>query len=217
MKDRKNAGLSLIELIVVVAIMSVLLAVVGLSISAVSKQKVSGAAVKMKELIQVSKTYAKSKGNCKMTIEGNSDGTCSVYIYTGTTETDLRKLFNHNNIPANCRLGDGPSVINGKIQAKICYGTDEIPIKAGKVYDIWFSRTTGGFLTSYFGNAGDAYMSKLGDDGSGNIVELEKGFAGASKESGFGTPTKIVFTNGDRVAELTLAQYTGFVTISYNG
>ena len=41
---KRNEGLTLIELVVVIAIMSVLVGVVGISITVVSRQKVSNAA-----------------------------------------------------------------------------------------------------------------------------------------------------------------------------
>ena len=70
---KKNEGLSLIELVVVIAIMSVMIAVVGISVTVLSRQKVSNAASDVKSLLQTAQTIAMSKDNCHVEIQEIGD------------------------------------------------------------------------------------------------------------------------------------------------
>ncbi len=88
---KKNEGLTLIELVVVIAIMSVLVGLVGLSVSVLSRQKVSNAASDVKGLLQTAQTIAMSKKSCYVEIKSDSDGvTFTTYTYTKDDRSDKK-------------------------------------------------------------------------------------------------------------------------------
>ncbi|MBO4686249.1 MAG: prepilin-type N-terminal cleavage/methylation domain-containing protein [Lachnospiraceae bacterium] len=66
---KKNQGLSLIELVVVVAIMSLLVGLVAISVTVLSRQKVGNAASDVKSLLQTAQTIAMSKDDCHVEIQ----------------------------------------------------------------------------------------------------------------------------------------------------
>jgi len=189
---KRNAGVTLIELIVVLAIMAILTSAFGISISLISRRRVKNAAADTKQLIQLAQTYAKSKGYCKLSIEGSDDGSSNVYIYVAESQADLSD-------PTKCRLGDGPSNVNKKIKVEVCYEVGTGITKMDMVIelasedhfaDINFDRRIGGVTDSYF-----------------------KGNYGSHTDySNHGIPQWIRFTNGDNVSTLVIATYTGVVT-----
>ncbi len=190
---KNNKGLSLIELIVVIAIMGLLLSVLGVSIAWISRQKVINAAKDTKEVIQLARTYARSKGSCKVTIKGKSDdnpaetGQTFIYIYTASKTSDLAD-------PSKCRYGDGPTKIDSKrITTKVYYDNGLIiTVDDPSDYcDICFNRTLGGYIDSQF----------HGTDQNGVTWNYH------------GVPTKIEFTNGEKISTIVLAKYTGTATI----
>ena len=66
---KKNQGLSLIELVVVIAIMGVLVGLVAISVTVLSRQKVGNAASDVKSLLQTAQTIAMSKDDCHVEIQ----------------------------------------------------------------------------------------------------------------------------------------------------
>lgn len=128
-----NKGLTLIELIVVIAVMMVLTAAFAVSFTLISRQRVSNAASSTKSTIQLAQTYAKSRGSCYMTIEGTDDGS-NTYIWTVDGD-------------GNPILGNGPNNINKNITTKIQFSNGEIlELTDGVTVQINFNRSTGGFL-----------------------------------------------------------------------
>ena len=88
---KKNQGLSLIELVVVIAIMSVLVGVIGISVTVLSRQKVSNAASDVKGLLQTAQTIAMSKKNCYVKITKESNGVVfATYSYTQADKSDQK-------------------------------------------------------------------------------------------------------------------------------
>ena len=190
---KNNKGLSLIELIVVIAIMAIMIGIMGVSISWISRQRVINAAKDTKEVLLLARTYARSKGSCKVSIKGKSDDNPSetsetyVYIYTASKESDLAD-------PSKCRYGDGPTTIyKNKVTTKVYYDNGlAITVEDPSDYcDICFNRTMGGYIDSNFS----------GTDQNGVHWNFH------------GVPTKIEFTNGEKVSTIVLAKYTGTATI----
>lgn len=134
MKIRKNnQGITLIELIVVIAIMMVLTASFAVSLTLISRQRVSNAASSTKSMLQLAQTYSKSKDECVVQITGRSDGGAESSIFTYDSE-------------GNLKLGNGPTEINKKITTIVKYdnGTS-VTLSSGVTVEIKFNRTTGGF------------------------------------------------------------------------
>lgn len=130
-----NKGITLVELIVVIAVMAVLTAAFAVSFTLISRQRVSNAASSTKSTIQLAQTYAKSRGSCYMTIEGTDDGS-NTYIWTVDGD-------------GNPVLGNGPNNINKNITTKVQFDNGEVvELTDGVVVKINFNRATGGFEKS---------------------------------------------------------------------
>lgn len=182
---KRNEGFTLVELIVVIAIMAIMLSIFGVSMTLVGRQRVSNGAHEFKETMQLAQMYSKSKGACKMTIEGTSAEGSKIYIYTAANQTDLAD-------PAKCKLGNGPDLINHKITMTVYYkdasGLEQkLDVDSDVTVDILFNRETGG-------------MSEESIFTDGGTVTK-------------GTLTKVVFTNGTKTITLKVAQFTGVVTM----
>lgn len=125
----KNKGMTLVELIVVIGIMGVVVALVGLSFVAVSRQRISSAASDVKGQFQTAQTIALSKDDCYVKIEKDSDEVVF------TTYSNAEKKLD------TC-------VIDKRIEVRI-YGKDPdhpIDLSAGPII-IKYIRQTGGFET----------------------------------------------------------------------
>lgn len=134
--NKDNKGLTLIELIVVIAIMAVLTGAFGISFTLVGRQKVSNAATNMKSMLQLAQTYSKSKSECFIILEGRTDGGADCSIFTYDAE-------------GNEKLGNGPQRVNSKITTKVKYAdSKEVTIAAGDRVYIRYNRKTGGFTDS---------------------------------------------------------------------
>lgn len=142
MKEKNsNKGFTLIELIVVVAIMAILTGAFAMSFTLVSRQRVANAASSTKQMLQLAQTYSKSKNVCFVKIVGSSDGGANLYIYTRDSASP----------EGSEEYGDGPAEINRRITTKITYtsvdGSSAVvkTVMPGEEYRIEFDRSTGGF------------------------------------------------------------------------
>ena len=184
MKREDNRGFTLIELIVVIAIMSVLMAASALSLTLISRQRVSNAATSTKQMLQLAQTYARSKNVCFVRAVGTDDGGANFDVFTRDTASPVGKE----------KYGNGPAEVHKQISTTVVYSpkeklgdeTAEIPVEltAGQTIDIEFERSTGGF----------------------KLVTIPDG-SGAE-----GYPVKIKFSNGSKTAILYLATWTGVIT-----
>lgn len=186
MKNNKldNKGMTLIELVVIIAIMAVLTASFAVSITLISKQRVSNAANDLKSTIQLAQTYAKSRGSCWLEIIGTENGSNSfIMIEKDGVET----------------IGNGPNNINKKITTQVEFvlsdgTTQTITLSEGMGVQINIDRSTGGFMTSYvYSDANDINVS-----GTTPLYT--------------GVPQRIIFSNGEKESVLWLATNTGLVT-----
>ena len=141
---KRNGGLTLIELVVVIAIMSVLVGVVGISITVVSRQKVSNAAADVRGLLQTAQTIAMSKKNCYVEITKESSGyVFTTYSYTESASTDRRvidKVTIGDKIVVSIPTGVGNSyaAVNSAVQIK--YKRESGAFDTGTPTGIRFSR-----------------------------------------------------------------------------
>jgi prepilin-type N-terminal cleavage/methylation domain-containing protein len=136
---RKNEGFTLIELIVVIAIMAVMTAAFGVSFTLIGRQRVSTAASSFKENFTLAQTYAKSKGACKLTLIGSSEDDSATYIYTAANTSELSD-------PDKCKLGNGPNDINKNVTVSVYFVGNSTPyvLEDGVQIDIMINRETGG-------------------------------------------------------------------------
>lgn len=142
---KRNEGLSLIELIVVIAIMGVLVSVVGISVTVVSRQKVSNAASDVRGEFQTAQTIAMSKDNCYMQIHENSDGD-TVFTIHASDETVLDRV-----------------TVSNKISVSVGYGGSMVNAGSVDVIRIYYNRESGAFSEAYI-NGGASATDK------GNLV-----------------------------------------------
>jgi len=212
---KDNRGLTLIELIVVIAIMAIMIAVSGFSLSMISHKRVSNNALSIKQAIQIAQTYNKSQGNTddvaqaaahqrnaanandrKIADMQRANGLCKLKIVGTTDDSKYPYMYiyiadkvSDLNDDSKCRIADGSKGVirlEKKTTIKVQYADGtEITIGKGDWADIRLARTTGGFINSNY---------KVG---------------GAN---GNGVPVKIIVTDSDRTVTLNLATYTGVVT-----
>lgn len=135
MKD--NRGFSLVELIVVIAIMAIVMTIAGISLTAVASQRVSNAASDVKSVMSTAETYAKTRSDCYLEFSVDSDGKPGYSLYTIDSK-------------GNSKLGSSQERYNKNVTIKIYFKnmTDPVTVSSDKKVQIRFDRTTGGFTTS---------------------------------------------------------------------
>ena len=133
---KKNQGLSLIELVVVIAIMGVLVSLVAISVTVLSRQKVSNAASDVKSLLQTAQTIAMSKDDCHVEIQV-INGTVVFTTYSSASKI-IDKL-----------------TLDEKISVRVSYGGGTSVGSLGAI-GIYYVRESGSFDKAYInGSAGD--------------------------------------------------------------
>lgn len=129
----KNQGVTLVELIVIIAIMAVFVSIVGLRLSLISRQRTTNAANTTKSMMQMAQTYAKSKADCILKIKGRSDGGAELTVETYDTSDNLR-------------VGNGAREIHRQITVIVDYDDgSSVTVSSGTEVVIQFDRKTGGF------------------------------------------------------------------------
>ena len=139
MKKNDNRGMTLVELLVVIAIIAVLAGVLGLSVAAISKQKLKDAAYETKQMIQMAQLYSKSRDDCRLVFSGHKNG--------NVIETKVT-LYDKNG-PGNTDRVVKEITINSKIKVEMTAessggGTMTLPLGIKSV-EIPINRSTGGF------------------------------------------------------------------------
>ena len=140
---KKNEGLSLIELIVVIAIMGVMVSVIGISITVVSRQRVSNAASEVKVQFQAAQTIAMSKDNCRVQIKRLSDGDTEVTVFS-SEEKILDRI-----------------TISKKVTVEVDYGSGFTSIADCGTVMIYYVRATGAFDHATVGGATKDHISRI--------------------------------------------------------
>lgn len=143
MKD--NRGVTLVEIMVVLAIMAVLTSMIGISISLITGQRLKSAVSDTKSLMQSAQTVAMSKKNCVVRFEQNSEGECVV-----TSISDANKQLK-------------AVAINSKISVVIRTVDDnEYTINSSQSIEITYVRETGGFGACKLYTAGGTNVATIG-------------------------------------------------------
>lgn len=177
-----NKGLSLIELIVIVAIMGVMLGAIGLSFKAVADRRVSKAAYSTKSMIKMAQTYAKSTdGVGFVVLEGTGNG-IEVFIKKVKKASDITD-------ESKWETGYGPEALNSRISAKVYFvnGSNKFDYEINKDDKVIlrFNKKLGSFTKECYYVAADGTVSSEG------------------------YPEKIEFFNGDKTISLVMAYNTG--------
>ncbi len=126
---KKNRGFSLVELIVAIAIMSILISLVGVSLSILYAHRVSTAASDSKSLIQAAQTIAMSKDNCCVQFTVNGDGDVEITSFSSATK-ELDSVVVPDDISVTLKLDGADTVVN-----------------SGGTYQLKFVRESGAFST----------------------------------------------------------------------
>lgn len=134
---KHDEGLSLVELIVIIAIMGVLVSVVGISVAVVSRQKVSNAASDVRGQFQTAQTIAMSKDNCYMQFSQNADGE-TVFTVHASDNTVLDRV-----------------TVSDKINVTIGYGSSSLNMDVCGVVRIYYDRESGAFKEAWLCGGSD--------------------------------------------------------------
>ena len=162
---KQNEGLSLIELIVIIAIMTVLISVVGISMTVISRQKVSNAAEDVKVLFQTAQTIAMSKDNCHIAISQNSDNEVVFTLYSSVNNNILNRV-----------------TLSKKVKVYIISGGNLYEISTLDVVRIYYDRVSGSFDKMYWhGNATLNGESGKGSEIIGGITGIKFSNTGSNE------------------------------------
>ncbi len=140
---KKNSGFSLVELIVVVAVMAILTTLLSVTINVVFSQRVSSAASDTKSLLQAAQTVAMSKDNCYVSIKTNADGDIEVASFSSTTK-QLDAV-----------------IIEKGISVTLTCDTTEYTVSGSDEFQIRYVRESGGFDTTLKNGTDIGYCVKI--------------------------------------------------------
>lgn len=132
-KKKRNAGFSLVELMVVVAIIAVLIGVVSITYSIVGKANAKSYATTLKQAIATarSNTMGRVQNTYDLILTANADGTVDVQVGQG---------------------GQKEQVANSKIPMDIYSGGMVVPMTPGLVFTVTFSKSDGHVTSMSFGS-----------------------------------------------------------------
>lgn len=191
---RDNRGLSLIELIVVIAIMAIMIGVGILSISLLFGTQARGCAQKVSSMLNETKTGCLSRFDETMTIAYRTKGQDGEKAYTADGYYAINRIYTLNNNAASVAVGGaGSSEIralgSGKVVIMV-YLSDGSSFELGtdKYVTISFNRSTGAFDPVIVGDTS-------GETQTDDYID------------------KITFSSGARTYTLTMVQATGKHTV----
>ena len=191
---RDNRGLSLIELIVVIAIMAIMIGVGILSISLLFGTQARGCAQKVSSMLNETKTGCLSRFDETMTIAYRTKGQDGEKAYTADGYYAINRIYTLNNNAASVAVGGaGSSEIralgSGKVVIMV-YLSDGSSFELGtdKYVTISFNRSTGAFDPVIVGDT-------FGETQTDDYID------------------KITFSSGARTYTLTMVQATGKHTV----
>lgn len=140
-RKKNNAGFSLVELMIVVAIISVLIGVITITYSIVGKANAKSYATTLKQAIASARsdTMGRVQNTYELIITGNADGTVDVQIGQGGSRQ---------------RIGDS------KTPVELFSDGAAVSIIPGRIFRMKFSKSDGHVTYMHFdGGAIDAFVS----------------------------------------------------------
>lgn len=126
---KKDRGFTLVEVMVVLAIMAVLTGMIGLSISMIAGQRLKSAVSDTKSLMQSAQTVAMSKKDCVVEFAQNSDGECVITSKVNGGDKQLKEIVVNKKISISIITSDGTTY----------------NVSSGTAVTIVYNRETGGF------------------------------------------------------------------------
>lgn len=154
---KRNQGFSLIELIVVVAVMAILMTVGAVSFSVITSQRVKSSANETRSILQSAQTVAMSKDNCFVQFKQDSEGDIEIASYSSES----------------VQLDD--LLVSDNIEVTLTIGTDEVKIgTTTSEYRLRYVRESGAFNTVLKDGADTGkYCTKISFSNGRRTVELE--------------------------------------------
>ena len=106
---RNNSGMSLVEVIIVVAILSIVAGGITLGIGFITRKPADECANKLRAALQSNRTTTMGKLSAELEIFGNSDGVWVVEIVDGTEKNPTR--IGSSGVNVEVKVSDGSSYI----------------------------------------------------------------------------------------------------------
>lgn len=174
-RKSNNQGFSLVELVIVMAIMAIVVTTVGLSISLVSGRKVKKCADEIVSTIERTRVLSlgKDQGQVEFILSQDASGDYHVRIYQGSNASDgpiLDRVVGKDPIEVKVRFSDGTEEVLGNISGNSPHA---IHASGEKGLRLIFNRASGAFEKGT-NVAGDVktYCDKIVVTGNGRTIEI---------------------------------------------
>lgn len=175
-RKSNNQGFSLVELVIVMAIMAIVVTTVGLSISLVSGRKVKKCADEIVSTIERTRVLSlgKDQGQVEFILsQDDASGDYHVRIYQGSNASDgpiLDRVVGKDPIEVKVRFSDGTEEVLGNISGNSPHA---IHASGEKGLRLIFNRASGAFEKGT-NVAGDVktYCDKIVVTGNGRTIEI---------------------------------------------
>lgn len=175
-KKSKNQGYSLVEMVVVIAIMAIVVTTAGLSISLVSGRKVKKCADEIVSTIERTRVLSlgKDQGQVEFILSQDSSGDYHVRIYQGSNASDepvQDRVVGKDPIEIKVSFSDGTEATLGSISGNTPHA---IHAATEGGLRLIFNRASGAFEKGTNAVGGDVktYCDKITVTGSGRTIEI---------------------------------------------
>lgn len=162
MKNNKEKGFTLLELVVVIAISSILLAAIGISLNTVFVNRAKSASRNIYNMIGTAQNLGMSKDNIYFVLSGKDNGEITADIVSGTAPSNLKTIESKS--------------LGSKVEVAMTVGGTEKKITPGLTLMIKIDRKTGGFAGTFsYSNMHVALgqCTKISVGGGNNLYEIK--------------------------------------------
>ena len=175
-RKSNNQGFSLVELVIVMAIMAIVVTTVGLSISLVSGRKVKKCADEIVSTIERTRVLAlgKEQGQVEFILSQDTSGDYHVRIYQGSNASDAPvqdRIVGKDPIEIKVLFSDGTETALGSISGNTPHAIHAVGENGLRLI---FNRASGAFEkgTNAIGSDVKTYCDKIVVTGSGRRIEI---------------------------------------------
>lgn len=175
-RKSNNQGFSLVELVIVMAIMAIVVTTVGLSISLVSGRKVKKCADEIVSTIERTRVLSlgKDQGQVEFILSQDTSGDYHVRIYQGSNASDdpiLDRVVGKDPIGVKVFFSDGTEAVLGDIAGNTPHA---IHAAGENGLRLIFNRASGAFEKGTNAVGGDVktYCDKIVVTGNGRTIEI---------------------------------------------